>query len=104
VKNKLEVPQIFKNFNTMIKNQFQTFIQILITDNGREFFNSNLGSYLSIERIIHQSSCVDTPQQNGIVERKNKHFLDIARPLLFSSNVPTVLIATYLINQLPSKI
>ena len=83
----------------MIKNQFQTSIQIL-----------SLGSYLSTEGIIHQSSYVDTPQQNGIVERKNRHLLDIARSLLLSSNVPkrfwgeVVLTTTYLINRLPFKV
>jgi len=109
MKNKLEVPQIFKNFKTIIKNQFQTSIQILRIDNGREFFNSSLGSYLSTEGIIHQSSWVDTPQQNGIVERKKGHLLAVTRVLLFHNNVPkhyweeATLTATYLINWLPSR-
>ena len=32
--------------------------------------------------IHHQSTCVNTPQQNGIVERKNKHLLEVARAIL----------------------
>lgn len=110
MKNKSEVSQIFKTFKIMIHNQFKTQIQILRTDNGREFFNSNLGNYLSSEGIIHQSSCVDTPQQNGIAERKNRQLLEIARSLLFSSRAPkhlwgeAVLTAAYLTNRLPSKV
>ena len=71
--------------------------------------NSQLGNYLLCEGIIHQSSCVDTPQQNGIAERKNRHILEVARSLLFSTNMPkkfwgdAVLTAAYLINRLPSK-
>ena len=88
MREKSEVCQIFKSFNKMIQNQFQTKIQILRTDNGKEYFNSLLGNYLINEGIIHQSSCVETPQQNGVSERKNRHLLEVARSIMFSSNVP----------------
>ena len=78
MKEKSEVTRIFKNFKNMIQNQFKTCIQILRTDNGKEFFNSTLNNYLSDEGIIHQSTCVDNLQQNGIAERKNCHILEIA--------------------------
>ncbi|RVW54694.1 Retrovirus-related Pol polyprotein from transposon TNT 1-94 [Vitis vinifera] len=61
-------------------------------------------------RLVHQSSCVNTPQQNGIAERKNRHLLDVARSLMFSTHVPkffwgeAILIAAYLINRMPSRI
>ena len=45
-------------------------------------------TYQSDEDILHQSTCIDTPQQNGIAERKNKHLLKVARSLLFQSGVP----------------
>ena len=60
--------------------------------------------------IVHQSSCVDTPQQNGIAERKNRHLLEVARSLMFSTHVPkhfwgkAVLTAAYLINRMPSRV
>ena len=38
--------------------------------------------------IIHESSCVDTPAQNGVAERKNRHLLEVARALMFQMNVP----------------
>ncbi|RVW53455.1 hypothetical protein CK203_083782 [Vitis vinifera] len=62
--------------------------QILKSDNAKEYFTSSLSTYLQNHGIIHISSCVDTPQQNGVAERKNRHLLEVARCLMFSSNVP----------------
>jgi hypothetical protein len=52
---------------------------------------------------------VSTPEQNGVVERKNKHILEVTRCLLFAMNVPKYLwgeavqTATYLINRMPLR-
>ena len=110
MKEKSETGQIFKIFKNMIQTQFQSKIQILKSDNARDYFNSILGEYLAKEGIVHLSSCVDTPQQNGIAERKNRHLLEVARSLMFSTNVPklfwgeAVLTAAYLINRMPSRV
>ena len=98
------------NFHSMIQTQFHTKIQILRTDNGTEYFNHSLSTYLQENGIIHQSSCVDTPQQNGVAELKNKHILEIARALLFTSHMSSqfwgdsILKATYLINLMLSRV
>ena len=61
MKSKSEVSEIFKNFHSMIQTQFLTKIQILKTDNAKDFFNSILDPYLTQQGILHLSSCVDTP-------------------------------------------
>ncbi|RDX92612.1 hypothetical protein CR513_25227, partial [Mucuna pruriens] len=55
----------------------------------KEYFSSELNSYLSSKGILHQSTFSYTPQQNGIAERKNKHLVKTARTLLLNANVPT---------------
>ena len=45
-------------------------IQVFRSDNGKEYFDKILGTYFLEKGIIHQSSCFDTPQQNGVAERK----------------------------------
>jgi len=88
MKEKSEVSQIFQNFHAMIQTQFQTKIQILKTDNAKEYFNSSINTYCLNQGIIHISSCVNTPQQNGVAERKNRHLLEVARSLMLSTHVP----------------
>ena len=91
MKEKSEVNRIFQAFNSMIQTQFSTIIQILKSNNAREYFYSMLGNYLSQQGIVQMNSCVNTPQQNGVTERKNRHLLEVARSLMFSTGVPKYL-------------
>jgi len=60
--------------------------------------------------ILHQTLCVYTPQQNGMVERKNRHLVETTLILLIHGGVPqwfwgdVVLSACYLINRTPSLV
>ena len=72
----------------MTNNQFQTQIRVLRSNNGKEYFNSLLREFLEEKGIIHQSSCLDTPQQNSVSEWKNRQLLEVARSILFETNVP----------------
>jgi hypothetical protein len=66
-------------------------------------------NFLQDNDIVHQTTCVSTPKQSGVVERKNKHILEVTRCLLFAMNVPKYLwgeaaqTATYLINRMPLR-
>ena len=70
MKSKSEVPTIFKDFHMHVKTQFRSNIKVLRSDNGSEFMSNNMLEYISSQGIIHQTSCVGTPQQNGVAERK----------------------------------
>lgn len=83
---------------------------MLKIDNAYEYFASNLSKFLTEQGILHQSSCPYTPQQNSITKRKNRHIFEVSCSLIFTTNVPkflwgeAILTATYLINQMPSRI
>ena len=64
--------------------------------------------YFNDSGIVFQTSCVGTPQQNGRVERKHQHILNVARALMFQGDLPIsfwgecVFSVAYLINRTPS--
>ncbi|GJU42729.1 retrovirus-related pol polyprotein from transposon TNT 1-94 [Tanacetum coccineum] len=51
------------------------------TDNGTEFVNHTLKAYYEEVRILHQTSVARTPQQNGVVERRNRTLVEVARTI-----------------------
>ncbi|RDX85859.1 putative helicase CHR10, partial [Mucuna pruriens] len=108
MKERSKLLSILMSFSKEVENQFGKTIKILRSDNAKEYFSSELNSYLSSKGILHQSTCPHTPQQNGIAERKNRHLVETAYTLLLSANVPTnhwdevVLTVCFLINRMPS--
>jgi transposase InsO family protein len=109
MRSKSEVPNYFRNFHKMLETQYGKGVKILRSDNGTEYTNKSMQEFLKGEGIIHQTTCVNTPEQNGVAERKNRYILEVTRCLLFSMNVPRYLwgeatkIAVYLINRMPLR-
>lgn len=65
---KSEVIQVFKEFHNLINNHFRLQIKN-IKVNDIEYISHNMMQYLSTHWIMHQTSCVGTPQQNSTTER-----------------------------------
>lgn len=77
-----------RDFILMVKNQFGRGVKCFRTDNGTEFFNAQVNALFTQHGVLHQSFCVYTPQQNGVVERRHRYILDMARALRFQAFIP----------------
>jgi len=105
MKLKSEASNLVKSFVKMVNAQFNSKVKCIRSDNGNEFL---LKDFYSKNGILHQNSCVETPRQNGIVERKHQHILGTARALLFQADLPNIFRAqvvshvVHIINRLPT--
>lgn len=61
--DKKEVERVVKELCALVERQFQKQVRAVRSDNGTEFLC--LKSYFAAQGIVHQISCVGTPQQNG---------------------------------------
>nr|GEU32394.1 hypothetical protein [Tanacetum cinerariifolium] len=52
------------------------------TDNGTEFVNQTLREYYEEVGISHETSVARSPQQNGVVERRNRTLIEVARTIV----------------------
>ncbi|WVZ62805.1 hypothetical protein U9M48_012507 [Paspalum notatum var. saurae] len=82
LEDKTEVAHVFSKFAKRAQNEFNTSIIKIRSDNGREFDNTNIEEYCDEVGIKHEFSATYTPQQNGVVERKNRTLITLARSML----------------------
>jgi transposase InsO family protein len=64
------------------QNEFGFKIKKIRSDNGTEFKNSQIEEFIEEEGIKDEFSSPYTPQQNGVVERKNRTRMDMASTML----------------------
>jgi len=80
---------LIRSFVEMAHTQFNAKVKTIRSDNALELgLNREAVAHFLPKGIIHQTSCVATPQQNGVVERKHKHLLETSRALLFHFGLP----------------
>ncbi|XP_071695665.1 uncharacterized protein [Rutidosis leptorrhynchoides] len=79
LKHKSDVYDTVSNLFNLIQTQFNKKVKVIRTDNGSEFCNNQMDPLILSLGIIHQTTIPYTPQQNGVVERKHIHLLNVAR-------------------------
>ena len=85
---KHEVQEVFKRFSSRASTNFGVKIKHIRSDNGTEFKNFGLDDYLDELGITDELSDPYTPQQNGVVERKNRTLVEMARTMLDEYKTP----------------
>lgn len=87
IHHKNEVCSVFQGFYQMVTCQCRCKIQVIQSDNGGGFANSDFSVFCP-KGIHHQTTCINNRQQNGLAERNNLQLLEVARASLFGINVP----------------
>jgi len=109
MKHHFEFFEIYAAFRALIKTQHSAVIKCFSCDLGGEYTSNKFCQLLALDGTIHQISCTDTPEQNGVAERKHRHIIETARSLLLSVFVPSefweeaVFTAVSLINTISSS-
>ncbi len=110
MKHKGEVFQHFLNFKAMVEKEKGVSIKCLRFNGGGEYFSNECSEYLKEHGIQRKYSCSYSPQQNGVVERKNMHIVEITRAMLNEKNLPNyfwakaVATIVYIMNRTPTSV
>ena len=108
MKKKSEVFGHFKAFKAMVEKETGLQIKCLRSDGGGEYLSNEFARFLQEHGIKQQYSCIHTPQQNGLAERKNRHIGEVSRAMLNEKDLPdfywaeAVATTVYIMNRTPT--
>ncbi|GJS66193.1 putative ribonuclease H-like domain-containing protein [Tanacetum coccineum] len=91
LRSKDETPVFVINLLKQLQVGLNKTVRFVRTDNGTEFVNKNLTDYYESVGITHEKTVPRTPQQNGVVERRNRTLVEAARTMLIFSKAPLFL-------------
>ncbi|GJR49848.1 retrovirus-related pol polyprotein from transposon TNT 1-94 [Tanacetum coccineum] len=91
LKTKDEAPEAIIKCIKNIQVRLNATVRNVQTDNGTEFVNQTLREFYENVGISHQTSVARTPQQNDVVERRNRTLIEAARTMLIFSIAPLFL-------------
>nr|GEW21886.1 retrovirus-related Pol polyprotein from transposon TNT 1-94 [Tanacetum cinerariifolium] len=80
--SKDEAPDFIIKFLKMIQVWLKVSVHRIRTDNGTEFVNQTLREYYEEVGISYETSVAHSPQQNGVIERRNRTLIEAARTML----------------------
>jgi transposase InsO family protein len=109
IRDKNEAFEACKKVKVAAEMEKNCKLKALRTDRGGEFTSNEFRNYCEILGIKRYLTAPYSPQQNGVVERRNQMVVGMARSLLKSMGVPTefwgeaVSTVVYLLNRAPTK-
>nr|GEV55397.1 ribonuclease H-like domain-containing protein [Tanacetum cinerariifolium] len=84
-----ETSGTYKSFITRVENLMNLRVKVIRCDNEIEFKNKEMNQFCKVKGIMRQYSIARTPQQNGVVVRRNKTLIEETRTMLADSKLPT---------------
>ncbi|KAL3612663.1 hypothetical protein D5086_003683 [Populus alba] len=79
LKTKSQELFMFSNFKKLVETQCDQKIKKLRTDNGGEYTSKEFSVFCQEAGIVHQLTVPYSPQQNGVLERKNRTVMEMTR-------------------------
>ena len=95
LKKKSETFSCFQTFKESTENECDMKIKCLRSYNGGEFVSKEFNRYYDENGIRRHFSITETLQQNGVVERKNRTVMEMARTMLNESKLSNILWPSY---------
>lgn len=90
LKEKYEAFENFKIFKAKVETKTGFKIKCLRSNHSGEFISSEFNNFCDKHGIRRQFSALKTPQQNRVVERKNRSILDVSRKMMMEANLPHI--------------
>jgi transposase InsO family protein len=87
-KEKYEAFEKFKSFKALVENETDLKIKCLRSNKGGEFTFYEFDEFCENHGIKRHFSIASTPNQNGVVERKNKIVQEMAKTMLNEAKLP----------------
>ncbi|GKD16617.1 retrovirus-related pol polyprotein from transposon TNT 1-94, partial [Tanacetum coccineum] len=88
LRSKDETPGVLIDFLTLVQRGLHAHVTIVRTNKGTKFLNKTLHAYFAKEGIRYETSTARTPEQNSVVERRNRTLVKAARTMLSAAKVP----------------
>lgn len=91
LRTKEDVHINLKKFVMSTEKLYGHSVKVIRSDNGTEFVNKHVKTFLDEKGIMQETSAPYTPEQNGVAERENRTVVEMARTMLCSMNLPKML-------------
>ena len=88
LKEKSEAFQHFEKFKNLAESESEEYVKCFRTDRGGEFNSEEFNAYCEENGIKRHLTAPYSPQQNGVVERKNRTIMSCVRSMLKEKNLP----------------
>lgn len=109
LKHKDQAFHMSKDFKALVENQTRKKIKVFKSDKGGEFTSNEFTDFCKKAGINKDMTIPYNPEQNGVVERKNKIIMEAAKAMLHEQKLPKFLwgevvnIALYVQNKTPHQ-
>jgi transposase InsO family protein len=81
----------FQEFKAQVENLTRRRIKVLRLDNGGEYTSKDFSDLCIEARIKWEYIVLYSPQQNGVVERKNKTIIEATEVMIHDQNLPMIM-------------